>query len=50
MNKSDFLDLAWNDHRGALIALFDELAAVKAELLATQATVVELSAAVHAPA
>lgn len=50
MSKADFLELAWNDHRSALIALFDELTAVKAELLAAEQTIVELSAAVHATA
>lgn len=56
MNKSEFTELAYNDHRTALLTLWGlyetataELAAIKAEHEATQATVLELAAAVNAP-
>lgn len=43
MTKQEFEELARNDMRGALLVLFDEQTA-------TQETVVELAAAVNAPA
>jgi len=50
MDKNEFAELAANDHRTALLYLFDEQEKLKAEQDATQATVIELAAAVNAPA
>jgi hypothetical protein len=49
MNKNDFTELAYNDHRSALMALFDMQQKLQAEQDATQATVIELAAELHAP-
>jgi len=50
MDKNDFTEMAYNDHRTALLSLWDLYAALKAEQDATQATVLEVAAAVNAPA
>jgi len=50
MSKSEFAELAANDHRGALLALYEMCTGLKAEQDATQATVLELATAVNAPA
>ena len=48
MTEVEFQELALNDHRGALLALWAEVQKLRGEQDATQATVVELSAAVNA--
>lgn len=57
IDKTVFLELAYNQPRDAVIALYDAMeslerrvAAVEAEQAATQATVLELATVVHAPA
>jgi hypothetical protein len=49
MTKSDFTELACNNPRDALLALWDRADKLQAEQDATQATVVELAAEVNAP-
>lgn len=48
MNKDEFEEMARNDPRGALLALFAQQQELKAEQDATQATVIELAAEVNA--
>lgn len=48
MDKATFTELVCNDQRNALLHLWEEKERQQAELLATQETVLELSAAVQA--
>lgn len=49
LTKAEFTELAYNNHRDALLYLFDRLTELAAEQDATQATVVELATAINAP-
>jgi len=49
LTQAEFTELAYNNHREALLHLFARQNALEAEQDATQATVVELSAAINAP-
>jgi hypothetical protein len=50
LSKAEFTELAYNNHREALLYLYSRQNALEAEQDATQATVVELAAAINAPA
>lgn len=50
MDKNEFTELAYNDQRTALLHLFEQQKKLQAEQDATQATVIEVAAAVNAPA
>ena len=50
LTQAEFTELAYNNHREALLYLFARQNEIAAEQDATQATVVELAAAINAPA
>jgi len=50
VKKDEFFELAANDPRGAALALWDLVEALRGEQDATQATVIELAAEVNAQA
>lgn len=49
LTKAEFTELAYNNHRDALLYLFDRQSALQSEQDATQVTVLELAAAINAP-
>jgi len=49
MSKNDFTELAYNNHREALLYLYARQNTINAEQEATQATVLELATAINAP-